>query len=89
MGTQEIIEIATFGLSLASIAYAIGKQSQRLDVLERDLNAVGGKMDDFLHEFDKRLERQANFLTRIDQKMLYLEERLFGEDTAARLRETK
>lgn len=86
MNTGDILAIASFCITIAAIVYTIGKNAQRLEVVESDLNNLGGKVSRSFGELDNRLDKQATFITRLDQKVLYLEERQFGDDTAARIR---
>jgi RNA binding exosome subunit len=86
MSTGDILAIASLAITIAAIIFTIGKNAQRLQVTETDLNNLGTKVGRNLAELDSRLDRQATFITRLDQKVLYLEERQFGDDTAARIR---
>jgi len=86
MSTGDIVAIISLSISLAAIIFVIGKNTQRLEVMEKDLNSLGKKVDRALEDFDKRLDKQANFITRTDQRIVYIEEKTFGDDTAARIR---
>jgi RNA binding exosome subunit len=86
MSTGDILAIASLAITIATIIFMIGKNAQRLQVAENDLNNLGNKVSRNLADLDARLDRQATFVTRLDQKVLYLEERQFGDDTAARIR---
>jgi len=87
MGTGDVIAIASFALSLMAVVFVIGKNAQRLEVVEKDLNKLGEKVErDFL-EAERRLDKQATFVTRIDQRIVNIEGRVFSEETAARMRE--
>jgi RNA binding exosome subunit len=86
MSTGDILAIASLVITIATIIFMIGKNAQRLQVVEKDLNNLGNKVGKSLSDLDNRLDRQATFITRLDQKVLYLEERQFGNDTAARIR---
>jgi len=98
MNIGDIVAVTSFALSIAAIILILGKNIQRLEVAEKDLNKLGEKVErDFnnlnakadqnFRELDDRLDQQANNLTRGNQRILYLEERLFSEETIARLKE--
>lgn len=98
MNAGDIVAVASFTLSIAAIILMLGKNIQRLEVAEKDLNKLGEKIErDFINlnakadqnfrELDSRLDQQANNLARGNQRILYLEERVFSEETIARMRE--
>lgn len=82
MSTGDILAIASLGITILAIIFTIGKNAQRLEEVEEDMDNFGEKA----RQLDNRLDKQATFITRLDQKVLYLEERQFGDDTAARIR---
>lgn len=84
MQISDFIGIATFALSILGLVYALGQQSAKLQVAEKNINDLAGMQRDI----DKRLDKQSVFAVRVDQRIVSLEERVFGDETVARMRST-
>ncbi len=89
-----MVAIASCLLTIGGIVFYLGKMASGFERMQRDLNNLGAKVDHQNHEceqrFDKldaRADHQATFLARVDQRVIYIEERVFGEDTIARIRQ--
>ncbi len=87
MNPLDILEVIAFVGTLLGIAFSLGKQAYRLQILEKDLNMLGNEYRQDAKKNDQRLDRLAEFVVRTDQRIIYLEERAFGEETAGRMRE--
>jgi hypothetical protein len=84
MPIQDAIAIATFAIAILGVVYAIGKRDSTLSELNKDINGLGRKVDDY----DTRLDRLSQFYVRVDQRVMNLEENCFGEEKTNRLRES-
>lgn len=87
MSVGDIVAIASFAASIFALIFAIGKQANRLQVIERDVIENDKDSRESIRAFDKRIDKLSEFTVRMDQRVVYLEERSFGEDTAARMRD--
>jgi len=87
MNTSDILAIASFAITVAGIIFVIGKNSQRLNVVERDLNRLGIKIEDKIEDLDRKqntyeekLDSQVQFMTLTAERLVNLKERLFDGD---------
>lgn len=83
MSINDLVAIAGFGLSILAIVFALGKQAYRVQTLEKDADNLAN----MLRKHDERIDRLSEFAARVDTRIAYVEERIFGDDTAARLRD--
>ncbi len=83
MSINDWVAISAFGFSLLGIAFAIGQQAYRVQTLEKDVSNLAS----MLRKHDDRLDKLSEFAARIDTRIVYVEERIFGDDTAARFRD--
>jgi hypothetical protein len=63
MGLQDYLAIATFGLALMGIVYALGKQANNLDYMKNTLVDLTAKLPKY-GAFLIRLERRVSALER-------------------------
>lgn len=94
MSVGDMVAIASFLLTLVGIVFYLGKIANRFERMERDINGLGSKVDAQNYEcearfaqLDQRLDRFSEFVVRNDQRVAHLEERVYGEDTMARVRQ--
>ena len=83
MSINDWIAIAAFIISILGMAFALGQQAYRVQTLEKDADNLG-KM---LRKHDERIDKLSEFAARVDTRIAYVEERIFGEDTSARMRD--
>lgn len=93
MTLQDFLAILSALLAIAGVVFALGKQAQRLGTLEEDLNRLGAKVDKVLSKlealasrFDRRLDDQAKFSVRVDQRVANLERQIYGDTITEILR---
>lgn len=83
MSVNDWVAIAAFAVSILGMVFALGKQSYRVQILEKDADNLAG----ILRRHDERLDRLSENAAQTSVRISYMEERIFGEDTAARIRD--
>ena len=67
MGLQDYLAIATFGLTLAAVVFALGKQASDLIFLKSEVTI--------------KLPKYAAFLLKLDRRVTDLERKQFEDDS--------
>ena len=87
MDTSEILAVASFAVTIASLIFVIGKNTQRLNFVENDLNNLGRKVESNLKDLEARqdkyeeaLNSQLQFMTLTAERLVNLKERLFDDE---------
>jgi len=87
MDTSEILAIASFAVTIAGLIFVIGKNTQRLNFVENDLNNLGRKVESNLKDLQARqdkyedtLNSQLQFTTLTAERLVNLKERLFDDE---------
>lgn len=83
MSVNDWVAIAAFAVSIFGMVFALGKQSYRVQILERDVDNLGG----LLRRHDERLDRLSENAAQTSIRISYIEERIFREDTATRMKD--
>lgn len=93
MNLPDVIAIATFAIAIMGVVYAFGLRDAKLSELDKDLNALGEKIEEEfkavesgVKESNKRVSELGIFYVRVDQRVAHIEERVIGEEASARLR---
>ncbi|MDX2255569.1 MAG: hypothetical protein NW214_08650 [Pseudanabaenaceae cyanobacterium bins.39] len=82
MNVGEVVAILTLLISVLTVIFMIGQQSQRLNQSSKDLDNLFSNVranDDRLTDLEKAFIRN-------EQRLSYIEDRIYGEDTIARVR---
>lgn len=67
MGLQDYLALATFGLAIAGIVFALGKQASDLIYIK--------------HEIKEKFPKHAAFLLRLDRRVTEIERKQLSEDS--------
>lgn len=93
MNLHDWIAITTLAIAIMGVVYAFGLRDAKLSELDKDLNALGEKIEEEfkavesgVKESNKRVNELNMFYVRVDQRVVHLEERVIGEESSARLR---
>jgi len=88
MAVSEIIGLATFCITVLGMAFALGRQAYRLQILEKDLNAIAQQERGKFKEIDQQLDKLSEFAIRTNEKVSNLEQAVYGDNTLGRVRKS-
>ena len=83
MTINDWMAIAAFAISIMGMVFALGGHAERLKSVEKS----GCNLEDLIKRHDDRLDRLSEIAARTSTRLSYVEERIFGDDTAARMRD--
>lgn len=83
MNTQDIVAIVTLFISVLTVIFILGQQSQKVNQSSKDLDHLFSKVRDQ----DDQIAQLEKAFIRTEQRVTFLEDRTYGEETIARVRE--
>jgi uncharacterized coiled-coil protein SlyX len=83
MSVQDAIAIIGCLFTITTIIFMLGQQSQKITQSAKDLDNLFDKV----RTNNERIENLEKAFIRSEQRITYLEDRTYGEDTIARFRD--
>jgi len=83
MTTQDIVAIVTLLISVLTVIFILGQQSQKLNQASKDLDHLFNKVRDR----DEQMSLLEKAFIRTEQRVTFLEDRIYGDETIARVRQ--
>ncbi|MDX2254671.1 MAG: hypothetical protein NW214_04065 [Pseudanabaenaceae cyanobacterium bins.39] len=83
MNTQDIIAILALGGTIISTIFMLGQQAQKINEASKDLDHLFNKV----RENSEELAKLEKAFIRTEQRVTFLEDRLYGEETIGRMRD--
>lgn len=82
MNTQDIVAIIALVLSILGTIFMLGQQAQKISESAKDLDHLFTK----IRENNDRLSELEKAFIRSEQRITFLENKVYGDDTIARVR---